>query len=141
KARNIEQEKSVAQKYGFDSQAMNFVCYGTKSTDVLGIGERAGVVYSFRQAFNRMPSSVEDWNDVIRISTNQIPIQRNALAEQKAKDAGADDEKSIMMIAYGLRPEKRDLEKEIQGIAEFIRIYGRVPSSTFDWNILRSIVY
>ena len=141
KERNIEQEKFLTQKYGFDSQVTNFVCYGTKSTDVLGIGERAGVIYSFKEAFNRFPETEDDWNDVIRISTNQVPIQRNLSAENRACETGASDNSSIMAIAYGLRPIVRDLEKEKQGLKEFVKIYTRVPSSTFYWNILRSISY
>ncbi|MBU2524397.1 hypothetical protein KKG71_04345, partial [Patescibacteria group bacterium] len=144
KERNIEQEKSVTQKYGFDSQTTNFVCYGTKSTDVLGIGERAGVIYSFKEAFNRFPETEDDWNDVIRIATNQVPVQRSASAEQRIRDlpsVALYSERRRVMIAYGLRPEKRDLEKEIQGIMEFVKIYNRVPDNTLDWNILRSIVY
>jgi len=165
KERDIAQEESVAQKYNFDFQATNFVCYGTKSTDALGTGERAGVIYSFEQAFGRMPSSTEDWNDVIRISTNQVPVQRNASAEQKVKGLGlsADlsaialakvealyserrrsegfGETDILSITYGLRPEKRDLELEIQGISKFVDIFGKLPSNTMDWNILRSLVY
>ena len=141
KERNIEQEKSVAQKYNFDSRATNFVYYGTKSTDILGEGERAGVVYSFKEAFGRMPSSLEDWDDVIRISTYQFPIQRSLSAEQKAKDSGATDEKSIMMIAYGIRPEKRDLNFEINALKDFVVLFGRLPNNNMDWNILRSLIY
>jgi len=45
------------------------------------------------------------------------------------------------MIAYGLRPMIRSLELEQEGISRFVEAYGRLPSSTLDWNILRSIVY
>ena len=153
KERDIAQEESVVQKYNFDFQATNFVCYGTKSTDVLGEGERAGVIYSFEQAFGRMPRSTEDWDDVIRISTNQVPIQRNTPAEERVllikpplpyQGEGwgeGFEETDVIFIAYGLRPEKRDLGLEIEGIKKFIDIFGRLPSNTMDWNILRSLVY
>jgi len=45
------------------------------------------------------------------------------------------------VMAYGIRPIVRDMEKEKQGLKEFLKIYKRVPSSTFDWNILRFISY
>ncbi|MBI2051037.1 MAG: hypothetical protein HYT31_04535 [Parcubacteria group bacterium] len=145
RARDLFLEQSVSAKYGAKlglTPAMtNFIAYGTKSTQILGVGERAGVLYSFREAFGRLPQSATDWNDVVKISTNQPPSQRSVQAEQRAKDAGADDVQSVMMIAYGLRPVIRSLELEQQGIVNFIEAYGRLPSSTLDWNILRSIVY
>ncbi|PIP66865.1 MAG: hypothetical protein COW93_03335, partial [Parcubacteria group bacterium CG22_combo_CG10-13_8_21_14_all_41_9] len=144
-ARNPSLEKSISIQYanGLDlTQAeINFISYGTKSTKSLGTGERAGVIHSFKQAFGRLPKTNDDWNDVLRIATNQAPIQRNSEAEQRAKDAGAETEQDMLMVAYGIRPKDRDLQKEIQGIAEFVKKYGHVPSSTLDWNILRSIVY
>ncbi|MBU2576030.1 alpha/beta fold hydrolase [Patescibacteria group bacterium] len=152
--RDLILEQSVAQKYGnslsFKQGEINFISYGTKSTRILGTGERAGVLHSFKYAFDRLPDTQDDWDDVIKISTNQIPNQKNPIAEQEARiefekiysrEPKEEDNFSIMRIAYGLRPEKRDLEKEIQGITEFVKIYGRVPSSTLDWNILRSIAY
>ena len=144
-ARNPSLEKSISIQYanGLDlTQAeINFISYGTKSTKSLGTGERAGVIHSFKQAFGRLPKTNDDWNDVLRIATNQAPIQRNSEAEQRAKDAGAETEQDMLMVAYGIRPKDRDLQKKIQGIAEFVKKYGHVPSSTLDWNILRSIVY
>ena len=143
--RNLSLEKDVLSKYGnglsFNQGSINFISYGTKSTRVLGAGERAGVIYSFKEAFNRLPDTDDDWNDVIRISTNQAPIQRSAEAEKRARDAGVEDEGSVLTVAYGIRPENRDLEKEAEGIAEFVKRYGRLLESTLDWNILRSIAY
>ena len=79
-----------------------------------------------------------------------LPIQRNDAIEDKAreifremhdKDAGEDDAMSVMRIAYGLRPQRRDLDLEILGIADFVSLFGRLPADTLDWNILRTIVY
>lgn len=120
---------------------MNFIAYGTKSTQSLGIGERAGVLYSFYEAFGRLPESTIDWDDVVKIATNEPPSQRSMEAERRARDDGANDEKSVMMIVYGLRPVKRDMGLEREGIARFVESYSRLPISTRDWNILRSIVY
>ncbi|OJI06883.1 hypothetical protein BK004_01955 [bacterium CG10_46_32] len=143
--RNFFSEQETAQKYGrslrLNQAGINFITYGTKSTQKLGTGERAGVLYSYKAAFGILPTTSEDWNDVIRIATNQAPIQRSGAAERKAKDVGMNDEKSIITVAYGLRPDKRDLDAERQGIERFIEIYGKLPCSTLDWNILRSFVY
>ena len=93
------------------------------------------------------------WDDIIRISTNQFSIQRNVSAEERVfltnpplpyQGEGQGEglyETDLLSITYGLRPEKRDLELEIQGISKFIDIFGKLPSDTLDWNILRSIVY
>ncbi|OJI06881.1 hypothetical protein BK004_01945 [bacterium CG10_46_32] len=145
RARDSALEQAVAERYGkglsFDRGAIAFIAYGTKSTQALGQGERAGVLYSFKEAFGRLPTSTVDWSDVIQISTNNLPSQRSAQAEQKAKSTGAENDQSVMMIAYGLRPLKRDMGLEQKGLVNFVRTYGRLPSFTFDWNILRSFVY
>jgi len=143
--RDLSLEQSVGAKYGarfgLTPAMTNFIAYGTKSTQALGAGERAGVLHSFYEAFGRLPKTTIDWGDVVKISTNEPPSQRSVQAEQKAKDSGADDERTIMLIAYGLRPAKRDIVLERGGIVHFIEAYGRLPSSTPDWNVLRSIVY
>ena len=35
----------------------------------------------------------------------------------------------------------RDIEKEKQGLKDFVKKYKRIPRNTFDWNVLRSIAY
>ena len=99
------------------------------------------MLYSFYEAFGRLPESTIDWDDVVKIATNEPPSQRSMEAERRARDDGANDEKSVMMIVYGLRPVKRDMGLEREGIARFVESYSRLPISTRDWNILRSIVY
>jgi len=155
--RNLSLEQNVLQKYSgslsLNQGAINFISYGTKSTVSLGEGERAGVIHSFKEAFNRIPETNDDWNDIIRIATNQAPIQRSAEAEKRARAlkfpllysgegwGEGVQEPDILVMAYGIRPIVRDMEKEKQGLKEFLKIYKRVPSSTFDWNILRFISY
>ncbi len=51
------------------------------------------------------------------------------------------DNQSVLMIAYGLRPEVRDIKKEQAELKKFGQIFGRMPSSVFDWNIFRKLVY
>ena len=157
KTRDTALEARVTQSYGkylvLDRAATNFIVYGTKSTEKLGIGERASVLRSYKQVFGFLPKIASDWEDLVNIATSQLPKKRNNMAEQMAlatfkkvfnQEANLSDEKdtrSIMTMAYGLRPEKRDLEKEKSGIKIFVSIYRRLPGSIVDWDIIRSISY
>ncbi len=143
-------EQKVVQDYGqylaLDKPALNFITYGTKSTEKLGMGERAGVLRSYQYAFSALPQTGSDWEDVINISTNKLPNRRNTKAEQEAqkivkKIYGQVDNQSTLFIAYGLRPETRDIKKEKSELGRFGRIFGKMPSSVFDWSIFREIVY
>ena len=143
-------EARVVQDYGkflvLDKAATNFITYGTKSTDKLGIGERAGVLRSYQYAFGKLPQTVADWQDAVNIATNQLPIKRNSRVEQEAQTVarkiyGKLDNQVVMFIAYGLRPEVRDIKKEHTGLKRFGKIFGKMPSSVFDWNVFREIVY
>ena len=142
-----------SQSLGLDQPATNFIVYGTKSTTKLGTGERAGVLHSYKEAFNKMPESEVEWDDVINIATNKFPNIRNTEAEKSVYSifeevynrsvnmSDKDDYTSVMVITYGLRPIDRSVENEKQGIKTFIEVYDRLPISTLDWNILRDIVY
>ncbi len=150
KIRDTALETKVSQNYGkyliLDKAATNFITYGTKSTDKLGLGERAGVLRSYQYAFGKLPQTAADWQDVVNIATNQLPIKRNVKAEQEAqvvvrKIYGHIDNQSVMFIAYGLRPEDRDIKKEQTELKRFGQIFGKMPSSVFDWNIFRELVY
>jgi len=150
KTRDVILEDKVTQDYGkylvLDKAATNFIVYGTKSTGKLGIGERAGVLRSYQYVFGKLPQTTNDWQDVVNISTNQLPVKRNTKVEQEArvitrKIYGKVDDKSVLMIAYGLRPEIRDMSKEQSGLSRFGRIFGKMPSSVFDWNVFRKIIY
>ncbi len=150
KIRDTALETKVGQDYGkylvLDKAATNFITYGTKSTDKLGLGERAGVLRSYQYAFGKLPQTAADWQDAVNIATNQLPIKRSKKAEQEAraivrKIYGGLENQSVMMIAYGLRPETRDIKKEQTDLSRFGRIFGKMPSSVFDWNIFRKLVY
>jgi len=150
KTRDTALEVKVSQDYGkyliLDKAAMNFIAYGTKSTDKLGMGERAGVLRSYQYAFGKLPQTPDDWQDAVNIATNQLPVKRSKKAEQEAqavvrKIYGKLDSQSVMMIAYGLRPETRDITKERLELRRFGQIFGKMPSSVFDWNIFRELVY
>ncbi len=150
KTRDVDLEARVSQNYDqylvLDKAALNFVAYGTKSTEKLGIGERAGVLRSYQYAFGKLPQIADDWQDVVNIATNQLPIKRSSKAEQSAQIAvrkiyGKLDNQSVMFIAYGLRPEVRDIKKERTELRRFGIIFGKMPSSVLEWNIFRKLVY
>jgi len=131
----------------------NFVVYGTKNTQNLGAGERAGVLNSYKSSFNKLPSTQAEWEDVIKIGSKILPDEINLQAEDKAKiefkkvyerDVDMDnssDKTAVEMIAYGLRPEKRNLDSERVGIRAFIEVYNYLPTVAMDWDIIRAIAY
>ena len=150
KTRNTVLEAKVNQDYGryliLDKAAADFITYGTKSTEKLGIGERAGVLRSYQYAFGKLPQTPDDWQDAVNIATNQLPVKRNIKVEQEArvivrKIYGKLDNQSVMFIAYGLRPEIRDIKKEQSELRQFGKIFGKMPNSVFEWNIFRKLVY
>lgn len=131
----------------------DFVGVGTASTVKLGAGERAGALNSYKSAFGKAPKTQAEWEDVIRISNNQLPLATNPAAEKKAKiefkkvyQREADmknynDQTAINLISYGLRPDKRDLDSERAGIRVFTEIYKYLPVSALDWDTVRAMAY
>ena len=132
---------------------VSFILNGTPDTQKLGLGERAGSVYRFNSAFNKLPQTEEDWNDVARISTGQTPVQRSESRENQAKQSfqtiylrepnpdNQQDQQALLMMAYGIRPQARDLGRERIAIGYFIDIYHKLPKSTADWDMVRAIGY
>ncbi len=131
----------------------NFITYGTKSTLILGAGERAGVVNSYKSAFNKLPQTEEEWQDVIKIANGRWPNERSEQAEKRAKQEfkkvylrepdmnNPNDNAAVTIIAYGLRPSDRNLESEKAAIKIFKAIYKYNPSSAVDWDVVRAIAY
>ncbi|MFH1582872.1 MAG: hypothetical protein ABIB72_00945, partial [Candidatus Falkowbacteria bacterium] len=65
----------------------NFISYGTETTKSLGAGERAGVINSFQSAFGKLPESMEEWQDVIKIANGRWPTQRDETKEKQAEQS------------------------------------------------------
>jgi hypothetical protein len=94
----------------------DFIHYGTPTTIPLGAGERAGSIASFNSAFNRLPDSNLDWQDVVKIGNGRWTTQTSAAAEARAKISfkkvylrepnmkQANDNAAVNIMAYGLRP-------------------------------------
>ncbi len=132
---------------------VNFIAYGTDSTQALGAGERAGVINSFKAAFGRLPSTVLDWQDIIKIANGRWPTQRNEEAENRATESfrkiylrepdrsNPHDDAAVVVMAYGLRPANRNIDSELAAINSFKAIYNYNPTSAIDWDIVRAIAY
>jgi hypothetical protein len=131
----------------------NFVNYGTPTTKVLGAGERAGVISSYKAAFNKVPATEAEWSDVIKIGNGRWPSVTSAAAETKAaaefkkvyKRAPdmkqPNDNAAVTVISYGLRPGNRNMNSEKAAIKSFKAIYGHAPVSATAWDIVRAIAY
>ncbi len=131
----------------------NFIAYGSPATKKLGWGERAGVINSFRSAFGKIPETESDWQDIVKIANGRWTNQRNDEAENSANLAfkkvylrspdrsNPHDDAAVTIIAYGLRPMKRNLDSERAAIRIFASIYGNNPSSVTDWDVVRAIAY
>ena len=155
KAREVYLQKIKANKLSLDDQerVVLFIAYGTTDALRLGEGERAGVLNSFQSAFGKLPQTEIDWEDVIKISTGRWPAQTSAIAEERAKKLfvqiylrspdmnNPHDNAAVTIMAYGLRPAQRNLNSEAAAIRIFRNIFGRVPSSAVDWDVVRAIAY
>ena len=131
----------------------NFIVYGTPTTEILGAGERAGVLNSYKSAFGKLPATEEEWQDAIKIANGRWPSERSETAEANAKIEfekvylrepnmeNPNDNAAVTIIAYGLRPDVRNLDSEKAGILTFKHIYGYNPASATDWDIVRAIAY
>ncbi len=132
---------------------VNFVTYGTSSTQVLGAGERLGVLNSYRAAYGKNPSTEAEWSDAIKIANGRWPSETNAKAEARAKAtfktiykhnadmSNANENASVTVMAYGLRPANRNLNSEKVAVKNFRGIFGRAPSLATDWDMVRAIAY
>lgn len=133
-----------------------FISYGVdKNTWALGGGERNAVLLSFKEAFDRLPTSLEDMTDIIKIANGRWPATLSQNAEMRAREdfekiykRKADinhvrDNAAITIMAYGLRQkaENRNQTSESKAQATFRKIYAHGPSNTREWNILQAITY
>jgi hypothetical protein len=145
-----------AIKSPFTFRLDSFVSEGVDANSIkLGEGERAAVLKSYEQAFSVLPTTEEEFSDVIKISNGQWPSQTSASAETGAMKKfqeiykrlpdmnNENDEAAITVMAYGLRQkaENRNLASESVALKTFHNIYKHDPSTTEEWNILQAITY
>lgn len=163
KEKNVDQkqlkklEKDMMKVSKTIKKSINtFVAYGVDdNTKRLGEGERAAVIYSYKEAYEKLPETEEELTDVIKISNGRWPGRMSEKAENKAKErfreiykrelreSNPHDMSAMKIMAYGLkqRAENRNLESEKQGIKIFKDIFGHLPESTEDWNAMQAITY
>ena len=130
---------------------VNFVNYGTETTLRLGAGERAGVLYCFEDVYDKLPTTQDDWDDVIKIGNGRWPKQTVPVKEAEAEKifkkiylrepdrTNPHDDAAVVIITYGLKPVHRSLVNERAALKTFDYIYGRLPSSNMDWKMVRAI--
>jgi len=133
-----------------------FVAYGVDdNSKKLGEGERAAVIYSYEEAYEKLPETEEELTDVIKIANGRWPGRMSEKAENQAKErfreiykrqlreSNPHDMSAMKIMAYGLkqRAENRNLNSERKGIKIFEDIFGHVPESTEDWNAMQAITY
>jgi len=131
-----------------------FIHYGTKTTKVLGAGERAGVLNSYFSVYGKLPVSIDDWKDVIKIANGRWPSVKNEQAEKNTQDKlfkkiyvrsanmiNANDNAAVSVITYGLRPANRNMNSETNAIKIFKNIFKHNPLGAVDWDIVRAIAY
>ena len=120
---------------------------------MLGAGERAGVVSSFKEAFGKVPESQTDWEDVVKIANGRWPSQTSDDKESSAESAfekiylrtperdNAKDDAAVVVMAYGLRPANRNMGSEQAALKIFRGIFKKAPSNASDWDTVRAIAY
>jgi hypothetical protein len=113
------------------------------------------VIYSYKEAFEKLPETEEEITDVIKISNGRWPGKTSRRAETEARnrfkeiykrelrETNPHDMSAMKIMAYGLkqRAENRNLESEKKGIEIFKDIFGHLPNSTDDWNTMQAITY
>jgi cysteine-rich repeat protein len=131
----------------------HFIFYGTQTTKSLGAGERGGALASYISAFRKIPTTVEEWQDVIKIANGRWPMEKNEDAEKTAKAKfkkiylrdplmnNPTDNAAVMVIAYGLRPANRNFNSEKAAINSFKYIFKKAPADASDWDMVRAIAY
>lgn len=144
-------------KSGAKESLNTFVTYGVDdNSKKLGEGERAAVLNSYKSAYNKLPQTDEELSDMIKIVNGRFPSERNSESEKKAKSFfkqvykrtpnmknNQNDIAAVMIMAYGLRQaaENRNLSSEQKGIGTFKSIFGGVPKTTEEWNIMQAVTY
>lgn len=135
---------------------LHFISYGVDmNTWKLGGGERNAVLLSYKDAFGKLPTTTEEFTDVIKIANGRWPKKTSENAIQKAEEdfekiykrkankENTHDNAALTIITYGLRQraENRNQVSESKAQATFGKIYGHGPSNTNEWNILQAITY
>lgn len=157
----IKYLKSLLSGLGQVTEAMkdivnNFVTYGVDdNTKKLGAGERAAVLHSYKEVYGKLPEGETEMTEVIKIANGRWPSEVNLEAEAESAKifaqiygrqpdmANAHEAAAIKIMTYGLRQkaQNRNLYSEGRALKTFKAVFGHVPETTADWNILQAITY
>lgn len=153
----VKLKENVQQLTDKMEEAINkFITYGVdENTQKLGEGERAAVMYSFKNAFKKLPETEDEMADAIKIANGRWPSLRSDEVEKQAQEKFQEiykriadmndpsDNAAITVMAYGLRQkaENRNLNSEKKGIEIFKGIFSNIPQTTDDWNVMQAITY
>ncbi len=131
----------------------DFIENGSPSTVKMGAGERGAVLNSFKIAFNKLPRTESDWNDVLKIATGHVPTETNSALEKDNNAifkkiykrnpnlTSAYDKNAIMILTYGLAIGKRSILNEQRALTTYKNVFKKLPQTTEDWNALKAIAY
>ena len=146
---------------------VGFITYGTDTTRAIGAGERGGVLNSYIAAYGKVPSTVAEWSDLLKIASGRFPTEKGTLTADRALinfqrtygrkpvAKNANDQAAVTIMQYGLLPAKtvkyadgsvkvvsnRDTKKEKAGILIFKKKFGFYPKEATAWNVVRAIGY
>ena len=109
---------------------------------------------SYKKALFKVPETMTDWEDVIRIANNKLPVERNYMAEDwvvseyfipiYGRYPEVDIESDVRIVSimtYGLRPGKRNMRIEKENKKIFESIFGRKVETNNDWDAIRGMTY
>lgn len=164
-ARDVRREQAVARivaavsvpgvSSAIQERMTALLAYPPPRVQKLGAGEIGGTLQSARIAFGTNPTTVDEWEDVLKIATGRFPSARNLQREQDVvvsfrsvykrapNRENKRDDAAIMIMAYGLRQAdgNRNLAKERVAIITFRAIFRYNPFSAQDWDVVRAIAY
>lgn len=133
-----------------------FVAYGVDdNSKALGQGERAAVVYSYKDAYEKLPQTDREFSDMIKIINGRFPSERNSAQEEQARaefkriykrvgnTKDINDNAALMIMTYGLQQmaADRNLASERMALKTFASVYDSLPRVIHEWNIMRAITY
>ena len=90
---------------------------------------------------------------MIKVANGRWPSERSTAAEDRAKQEfkkiylrepnmeNPHDNAAVTIMAYGLRPVKRNMDSETAAINTFFAIYGHYPNTADEWDVVRAIAY
>jgi hypothetical protein len=133
---------------------LNDIAYGVdENSNELGMGERAAVWHSLMRS--RGKSATGDWWSFAMIVNGRNPLFEDPTLAKESREAfvkiydcepsedSFHDRYALDIMTYGLRQgtNDRSLAKERTTLVAYQKVFGILPESTFDWNVLQTMTY